>query len=563
MAADVVGYSRLMGEDEAGTLAALRHVRSEIFAPIVRSHNGAVVKSVGDGWLVAFDSAADAVTCAIAVQEALVRHETIKLRAGIHVGDVTHADEDVLGDGVNIAARLQEKAEPGAIIISDTARRSIDGKLAADFNDLGPRDLKNIAEAVTVYGWGMNMIEDQTAALAVPDKPSIAVLPFTNMSGDSDQEYFADGIAEDIITALSRIRRLLVVARNTTFTFKGQRVDVQAVAGSLGARYVLEGSVRKAGNRVRVTAQLIHGETGNHLWAEKYDRDLDDVFAIQDEITLTVVSAIEPELSKAEIERSFGQKAENLGAWDYHHRGSASFYRRSREDLAEALRCFARASEIDPKFAPACSGVANALYYNVVFGYSETPNEDRALAIEKAQRAVDLDPDDPFAYAILGQVSYVVDSERGLGALRRSLDLNPSSALTHSLMGIALADVRRFDEAMNHLDEAVRLGERDPTLPQIMSRKAVSQYWAGQFEEAYDLISQVLDQPNAQLWQYYAVMSATLVQLGRMKEAVEAREQMQHVNSGINLSAVRAYAFSGREHLDLFVNDLSLVGLPQ
>jgi TolB-like protein len=552
-----------MGADEAGTLSALRQLRTELFAPIVDGHRGKVVKSMGDGWLVDFASVVDAVTCAVEVQEGLAIHDSIKLRVGVHLGDITHEEEDIFGDGVNIASRLQEVAHPGCIVISDIARRSIDAKLAAAFVDLGVQHLKNIAEPIIAYGWGMTAVRASAATLSLPDKPSIAVLPFENMSGDPAQEHFSDGITEDIITALSRIRQFFVIARNTTFTYKGQAADVQAVANDLGVRYVLEGSVRRAGNRIRVTAQLIDGETGNHIWAERYDRDLEDIFAVQDEITLTVVAAIEPELSKAEIERVRTKKPDDLGAWELYHRGTAHFYRRSQKDLVEAQRYFGRAIDTDPNFAPAYSGSSHTHYYSAIFGYSETPNADREAAMEKAQKAIDLDPDDPFAYAILGLVIYVKHPERAIRALERSLELNPSSALTHSALATAFANIGRFDDSFMHHDMALRLGQRDPTLPQIMARRGASHYWAGEHEEAIEWMNQVVSHPNAQLWLYYALMAAPFVQLGRIDEARVAARQVQELHPGITLKKVHEFAFSGTEIWDHFVDDLRQVGLPE
>ncbi len=563
-------------EDEEGTFAALTAHLKELIEPCIGEHRGRVVKTTGDGLLAEFASVVDAVRCAIAFQEGMAERNTdtpedrrIVFRIGVNLGDVIVQDDDVYGDGVNIAARLEGLAEPGRVVVSGTVYEHVRAKLDFGFDDLGPQEVKNIAEPVHAYSVGMAKAATSTEQLEtskplpLPDKPSIAVLPFQNMSGDPEQEYFSDGITEDIITALSRIRQFFVIARNTTFTYKGQAVDVQTVARDLGVRYILEGSVRKAGNRVRITAQLIDAETGNHLWAERYDRDLEDIFAVQDEITLTVVGAIEPELSKAEIERARTKKPDDLGSWELYHRGTAHFYRRSREDLIEAQGYFQRAIGADPNFAPAYAGSANAHYYNVTFGYSDAPEDEREAAMAKAQMAVDLDPDDPFAHAILGFVSYVRRSDHAIRALERSLDLNPSSALTHSGMGFALADVGRFDEAFQHHDEAVRLGQRDPTLPQIVARRSATQYWAGKYEEAIEGMKQVVSHPNARLWLYYAVIVASLVKLGRIDEARNAARQVQELYPGVTLKIVREAAYSGTENLDHFVEDLRKAGLPE
>ncbi|MBT3533928.1 MAG: adenylate/guanylate cyclase domain-containing protein [Rhodospirillaceae bacterium] len=362
LAADVAGYSKLMGKDETGTLAALRELRQGL-SDAVAGHRGEVVKSMGDGWLVEFTSVVDAVNCALQVQKNLAGHEIIKLRIGIHIGDIVHEDEDIYGDGVNIAARLQEISEPGGIALSDSARRSLDGKLAARFEDVGEKQLKNIAEAVRVYisgGSGADAANEKTP-LALPDKPSIAVLPFDNMSGDPEQEYFADGIAEDVITALSRFRSLFVIARNSSFTYKGGAVDITQVARDLGVRYVVEGSVRRAGNRVRITAQLIDAGTANHLWADRFDGALDDVFELQDQITEQIVVAVEPEIGARERERVRRKPPENLNAWELVQRGLSHHYRLNKADRAEAIRLFREAVVLDPNFAVAHAYLAFSL----------------------------------------------------------------------------------------------------------------------------------------------------------------------------------------------------------
>lgn len=308
LAADVAGYSKLMGEDETGTLAALRELRNDLFQPTVSEHRGEVVKSMGDGWLVEFASVVDAVNCALQVQKSLAGHKIIKLRLGIHIGDIVHEDEDIYGDGVNIAARLQEISRPGGIALLGRARYFLDAKLANGFRDTGERQLKNISEAVRVFVSGDGATGATGAAENQPspqsEKPSIAVLPFDNMSGDPEQEYFSDGISEDIIASLAHLPWFYVVARNSSFAFKGQATDVKHLARELGVQYILEGSVRKAGNRVRTTAQLIDARQDRHIWADRYDRELTDVFAAQDEITEKIVGAVAPEFMAAEMHRA-------------------------------------------------------------------------------------------------------------------------------------------------------------------------------------------------------------------------------------------------------------------
>jgi TolB-like protein len=430
ISADVVGYSRLMGEDEAGTLAVLRKFRAGLFDPTVSEHRGEIVKSMGDGWLVAFDSAADAVTCAIKVQEKLTGHEVLKVRIGLHIGDVTFADGDIFGDGVNVASRLQEIAVPGAIVISETAKRSIDGKLAADFNDLGAQELKNITDPIAAFGWSMSEVAARPATTTNDEKPSIAVLPFDNMSGDPDQEFFADGMAEEIITALSKLRWFFVIARNSTFAYKGKAADVRQVARELGVRYILEGSVRRAGQRVRIAAQLIDGESGNHLWAERYDREVTDIFAVQDEIAAAVVGAIEPQLHAAESLRIASRPPESLDAWGSVVRGLWHLGRFTREDNEEALKLLRQAVSLSPDYAKAHAVLAFAEARRVLFG--EEIEETLKAALGIAEAAVALDGEDPWGHFAVGYIiCFESRYEEAIACYRRAIALNENFALAH------------------------------------------------------------------------------------------------------------------------------------
>src|SRR5450759_283723 len=359
LAADVAGYSRLMGVDEEGTLAALKAYRRDIIDPKIAEHHGRIVKTTGDGALVEFGSAVDAMRCAMEIQGTMAERnaatpedQRIEFRIGINVGDIIIDDGDIYGDGVNIAARIETLASPGAICLSDNAYQQIKGKLALDVNDMGEQPLKNIAQPVRVYGVRYEAASVRPA-LTLPDRPSIAVLPFQNMSGDPEQDYFCDGMVEDIITGLSRIKWLFVIARNSSFTYKGRAVDVKQVSRELGVRYVLEGSVRKVTNRVRITGQLIDATTGAHLWADHFDGTLEDVFDLQDQVTISVVSAIAPTLEQVEIERAKRKPTESLDAYDYFLRGTASLHQGTREAISEALRLFYRAIELDPEFSSA------------------------------------------------------------------------------------------------------------------------------------------------------------------------------------------------------------------
>src|SRR5580700_4093198 len=386
LAADVAGYSRLMGLDEERTLANLKSFRKTLVDPSIAAHRGRIVKTTGDGMLVEFASAVDAARCAVEVQRGMAAQNAdvpqdvrIEFRIGIHVGDIIFDDNDIFGDGVNIAARLEGIAEPGGICVSDDAHRQIRGKVDTAFEDMGPQNLKNIVEPMRAWRLRMNAggsaaapIEppvESTQALALPDKPSIAVLPFQNMSGDPEQEYFADGMVEEIITALSRFKWLFVIARNSSFTFKGRAVDIKEVGRTLGVRYVLEGSVRKASGKVRIAGQLIDAITGAHIWADRFERDLTDVFALQDEVTVAVVSAIQPKLLQTEIAMATRRRPKNLSAYDLFLRAIQQFYLTTREGDAEAIRLAHRALELDPRSGLVAALAAVCHMQNVVWGH--------------------------------------------------------------------------------------------------------------------------------------------------------------------------------------------------
>jgi TolB-like protein/class 3 adenylate cyclase len=420
LAADVAGYSRLTGLDEEGTHVRLRERLRGLADPKISEHRGKVVKHTGDGVLAEFGSVVDAVRCAIEVQRGMAEQNAtmpqvkrIEFRIGIHVGDIIVDDNDIFGDGVNIAARLEGIAEPGGVCISDDAQRQVRGKVDSAFEDMGPQNLKNIVEPMRAWRLRMNAsgsaaapIEppvESTQALALPDKPSIAVLPFENMSGDPEQEYFADGMVEDIITALSRFKALFVIARNSSFTYKGRAVDVKQVGRELGVRYVLEGSVRKAANRVRITGQLVDTATGAHLWADRFDGGLGDVFDLQDQVTESVVGAIAPAVEKAEIERAKRKPTESLDAYTVYLRGLARLYQfTSRQANEEALRLFNSAIELDPDFASAYGRAASCYAYAKGIGWIPDTADEVAEVKRLAKRAVELGKDDAITLTASG-----------------------------------------------------------------------------------------------------------------------------------------------------------------
>jgi len=433
LAADVAGYSRLMGIDEEGTLASLKAHRRDLVDPKIAEHRGRIVKTTGDGALVEFGSAVDAVRCAMEIQRVMAERNVsmpedhrIEFRIGINVGDIIVDSGDIYGDGVNIAARVEALASPGAICLSDNAYQQIKGKLVVDVSDMGEQQLKNITQPIRVYRVRLDeKIAGATPAL--PDKPSIAVLPFNNMSGDPEQEYFADGMVEDIITALSRFRHLFVIARNSSFTYKGRAVDIKQVGRELGVRYVLEGSVRKSANRVRITGQLIDALTGSHLWADRFDGDLEDIFDLQDRITSSVVGAIAPKLEQAEIERAHRKPTENLDAYDYYLRGMTNFYQMTKEAQSEALRLFHKAIEIDPNFAAAHGMAAWCYAQRKSNGWMTDRLRETADTARLARRAVELGKEDALALSSGGfALAYVADDLDGPAFVERALLLNPN-----------------------------------------------------------------------------------------------------------------------------------------
>ena len=470
LAADVAGYTRLMAGDEPATISTITEYR-DIFRSHIEANGGRVVDMAGDSILAVFNSAAGAVKGAVEAQGEVAERNTslpearrMRFRIGINLGDIREADDGTIyGDGVIVAARLEGLAEPGGVMISDFAYQQVRRDPDVTFHDAGTFEVKNLSEAVRAYRLATS-VEERPLTTPMPiEKSSIAVLPFDNMSRDQEQEYFSDGITEDIITALSRIRWLTVIARNSSFTYKGKAVDVKQVGREMGVRYVLEGSVRRTGNRVRITAQLIEAETGTHIWAERYDRDLGDIFAVQDEITETIATAIEPEIGAAEMERARRKPPGDLSAWDAYQRGLWHSYRYTAADNATAKDFLERAIAIDPDFGPSHAALAYNHFCDVIYGYSADRKVSIAAGLATAKTAVALDERDPFAHSNLGRL-YTMMGEHALAedALRRALALSPSFALAHFSMGLVLQQAGRSEEALPELELAMRLSPHDP-----------------------------------------------------------------------------------------------------
>lgn len=498
-AADVVGYSRLMEIDEAGTLEALKAHRGELIDPLIAGHGGRIVKLMGDGALVEFPSVVDAVECAVAVQQGMVKRHAdvpedkrVDFRIGINLGDIIIEGDDIYGDGVNIAARLEALAEPGGICISGTVHEHIAGKHSHAFTDDGEQAVKNISRPVHVWRWSEAGVVDDpqhsNEALALPDKPSIAVLPFDNMSGDSEQEYFSDGLAEDIITALSHWHSFPVVARNSSFSYKGQQVRVQKIAEELGARYILEGSVRKAGNRLRITAQLIDAQSEHHVWAERFDRQLEDVFDIQDEITNRIAATIVPELEHFEHKRSAVKRTEDLNAWDYYLRGMETFHDDSCDGTAASISMFRSAVDLDPNYCDAWARLGWSHAKLVMFDCVEDREACLMSGFDAARRAVTLDDGSALAHMSLGTVHIQAkETALGLAESQIALQLNPNFAHAAMAVGNRLDLVGKTEEGIAQMDRALTLNPRDPNRWRYMaylSRACVS---IGEYQRAADL----------------------------------------------------------------------------
>ena len=573
LAADIAGYSRLMGVDEEDTLAALKAIRRELSDLKIEEHRGRIVKTTGDGLLVEFPSVVDAVRCAVEVQrEMAVRNagvaeaRRIEFRIGINLGDIIIDEHDIYGDGVNVAARLEALAEPGGICVSRVVRDQVRDKLDIEFEDGGEQQVKNIARPVHIYR--IRLAEKPAATtpalppLALPDKPSIAVLPFHNMSGDPEQEYFADGMVEEIITALSRIRWFFVIARNSTFTYKGRAVDVKEVGRELGVRYVLEGSVRKAGNRIRVTAQLVEALTGNHVWAERYDRDLADIFAVQDEITERVVAAIEPELYAAEQVRSQSKPPDSLDAWECVIRALSRIGQGTHNENTEAEALCRRAIAIAPGYGKAHSLLAWALLRR-----SDWSGDMKTILPEasaEARIALGLDDRDPWAHLAHGVVLFRMrhqgEAER---AYRRAVDLNPNFALAHARLAGSLAMQGTHQEAVDSAEHALRQSPRDRSVGTYASiAMATVHFAAGRYPECVTWARNVIEK-SPELLAGHSVLTAALAMEGDLTAAAEARDTLLRLRPDYSLPWVtQNQAFTG-ELANRLYEGLRKAGVPE
>ena len=570
LAADIVGYSRLMGADEAGTLAALRGVWTEHFNPAVAAHSGRIVKMMGDGALIEFASAVDAVECAIAIQRAMASYNTaqpdrepVEFRIGVNLGDIVIDDDDIFGDGVNVAARLEGQAPTSGILVSDAVHAQIKGKVGVAFVDAGELTLKNIETPVRVWRWAGDGSPARTPAKAPPgpsEIPSIAVLPFANMSGDPEQEFFADGLVEDIITTLSKLAGLRVIARNSSFVYKGQAVDVREVARQLGVQFVLEGSVRKAGNRVRVTAQLIDARDGTHLWAERYDRSMDDIFAIQDEITLVLATEMQVKLTEGEQARLHYTTTSNVEAWTHWARG-LSHYRQpvTKETMGPARFHWEKALALDPDSAALNAMLGFMHCLDARFGWWD----DRKTALQKARayadRAFELEPANASAHSMSSVILMFEERyDEAVRGARRAIELAPGSADVAEFASFVLTPSGFPEEAVIQSEKAIALNPNHP--PVYLGALGNAYHLAGRIDEAIEAFKAYNDRSPG-----FGLLDLVIIyqQNGRPKEAKQTAKQLLAARPNFTITAWRDTQFRrDQARLEADIAALSAVGLP-
>jgi adenylate cyclase len=544
LAADVVGYSAMVGRDEPSTLARVRTLRTDVVEQVAATHGGRLFKTTGDGFLIAFASTVQALRCAIAIQERLnSAPDGLRLRIGVHQGEVVAEGDDLLGDGVIIATRLEPLADPGGICISARVREDAVGKLALEVEDLGEPELKNIAQRHRVF----RVRFDQPArpALTLPDKPSIAVLPFQNMSGDPKQEYFAEGMVDDIITALSRFKQLFVIARNSSFTYKGKSPDLRQVGRELGVRYVLEGSIRKASNRLRISGQLIDAVTGAHLWADRVEGELENVFDLQDRVTMSIVGTIVQQVDQAEIERARRRPAANLSAYDCYLRARATANPSTQDNNARALELLTRAIELDPAFPP-FYGLAAALHAERrSYGWMEDTSKDSEEVVETARLAYlagELGQGDAEVLALAcNALAYVVhDLDAGAALIDRAMKINPNSWTAWRYSGEIRLWLGEPEVALEHLARAERLSPVDPSVNELWSLMAHAYFMA----ERYDTAALCAARVSRGLRDFPAgwrILAASAALAGHAEQARLALVRLQELTPTLRVSTLRLF----------------------
>ena len=571
LAADVAGYSRLMHADEEATLASLYSHRRELIEPCVATHHGRIVKTTGDGFLAVFASVVDSVRCGVEIQnemssrnEAVAQNRRLEFRIGINVGDVVEHDSDIFGDGVNIAARLESIAEPGGICVSARVHEDMAGKLSLNFEDIGEQSLKNIARPVHAYRLHAR---PRSGASVRPstDRPALAVLPFQNMSADREQDYFADGIVEDIITGLSRFRSFAVIARNSSFVYKGRAVDVRKAASELGVRYVLEGSVRRAGSRLRITAQLIEGETGVHLWAQHFDGSLEDIFDVQDRITENVVGIVEPRVTRAEIQRARRKPPDSLDAYDLYLQAMPDVYAMRPEGNANAIRLLEQAALLDPSFALGVAMAGMAYLARITMQLPGAAAEDRDRCIRHARAALAIGSDDSTVLSNCGFLLLEIglQYDEGFALLKRAVIENPNHVGALTNIGIACLLSGDLEEGVVHLERAIRLNPNDIGTHWQLTGIAHIRVAQGRYEEALKVASRSLAINNGYDATYWMLIAASAY-LGRTDDAHRHLAALQVISPGANLARIRRGQHSRDPHrIDVLIDGMRLAGMPE
>jgi adenylate cyclase len=573
LSADVVGYSSLMDDNEEDTIRTLKNYCSAI-KTLIGHNRGRLVDIVGDNLLAEFISAVDAVNCGTEIQQELAQrnmelpdNRKMKFRIGINVGDVVEENGRIYGDGVNIAARLEGLADAGGICISGRVYDQIENKLDLAYAYLGEQKVKNITRPIRVYAVRMapGVTESKMGKMHEPPaKPSIAVLPFLNMSGDIDQEYFSDGVTEDIITALSKFRWFFVIARNSSFTYKGKTIEVKRVAEDLGVRYVLEGSVRKAGEKVRITAQLIDALTGYHVWAERYDRDLEDIFAVQDEITHSIVRSVGPEFISAEMKRAQRKDVRNLDVWDYIMRASSLHGRYTKKDAAEAQRLLGKAIELEPMSSEAFCLLAFTHLMQVQFGWSKPASKSIKEAEKAAQSAVAIDDRDAWAHTALGLVDLISKRyDDAVSRLEKAINLNPNLANAYGALGQALALAGEYEAAVTHINKAIRLSPHDPFVVYWFGHLGVAAFADKRYEDACYWGRKTI-QHNPMFPGGHRLVAASCGHLGSAQEAANEFKELLLLMPGMTADDVRKQVpFKRSSDMERYIEGLRKAGLKE
>ncbi len=568
MSADVVGYSRLMGRSESATLARLKAARAEVVDPAIAEHDGRIVKTTGDGLLIEFSSAVDAVQCGIALQLAMAGRtdsateaDALQYRIGVHVGDIIIDGADIFGDGVNVAARIEGLAEPGGVAISDAVNEHVRGRIEVAFVDRGEHEVKNIDRPLHVWGWspGGVAVAISSAEPALPEKPSIAVLPFDNMSGDPEQGYFADGITEDIITDLSKVSGLFVIARNSSFAYKGQSHDVRKVSRELGVRYVLEGSVRRAANRIRINAQMIDGTTGGHLWAERYDRDLEDIFAVQDEVTRTIVTALKVKLTAGEEAQREHRGKINPEAYDLLARARAEVAQFRPEGVLEARRLLEQAIRIEPGFAIAYARLSMITFTEYVNRWNGGTQESLTQALELAQKAVATDDKEPTAHVALAlALTWLRRFDEAERSAQHAVALDPNFADGYACLGHVRDYMGQYEGAIALYTRAYRLDPQFDMLLHFIGRALLALNRVSEAETAFK--RRLTFSPRSDLTRFY--LACLYGSTGRHEEARRIWAELLEINPTFSVQHLQTslpYADPG--WLDRILDGLRQAGI--